>query len=120
MSRVSRLKQRSINRRNRSKPLMSKHPRLVVYRSLKNISAQIVNDLEGVTLASASTMDKNLQVDISNAKSKIEKSRVVGTALAEKAQKAKVSTVVFDRNGNPYHGRVKALAEAAREAGLKF
>lgn len=120
MSRLSKLRQRSLRRRNRSKPQSSVHPRLVVHRSLRNIGAQIINDLDGVTVASASTLDKSLQKDFRKAKSKVEKSKIVGAAIAEKAKKAKVKTVVFDRNGNPYHGRVKAFAEAAREAGLKF
>lgn len=92
-------------------------PRLSVFRSNKEIYAQIVNDVTGVTLASASSRDK----DISSAKgTKTEIATLVGKAVAEKALKAGVDTISFDRGGYLYHGRVKSLAEGAREAGLKF
>ena len=92
-------------------------PRLSVFRSNKEIYAQIVNDVTGVTLASASSRDK----DISSAKgTKTEIAALVGKAIAEKALKAGVDTISFDRGGYLYHGRVKSLAEGAREAGLKF
>lgn len=120
MSRDSRLKIKSIRRRNRSKPLLALRPRLVVHRSLNNISAQIIDDEKGTTLAAASSKDKDLQKEISKAGSKMDKSKLVGTALAKKASIAKIDKVVFDRNGYPYHGRVKALAEAVREEGLDF
>ena len=90
-------------------------PRLSVFRSNKEIYAQIVDDVAGVTLAAASSRDK----DVASA-SKTEAAASVGKAIAEKATKAGVETVSFDRNGYLYHGRVKVLAEAAREAGLKF
>jgi large subunit ribosomal protein L18 len=109
-----------IRRRNRSKPVHSLRPRLVVHRSLNNISAQIIDDIKGTTLASASSQDKDLQKEMSKAGSKVDKSKLVGTALGKKAAKAKIEKVVFDRNGYPYHGRVKALAEAVREEGLDF
>ncbi|MDR0950103.1 MAG: 50S ribosomal protein L18 [Candidatus Ancillula sp.] len=93
-------------------------PRLVVTRSLRNISAQVVDDVKGITLASASTLAK---VDKAAAKgSKTEQATAVGKLIAEKATKAGISEVVFDRGGNKYHGRVAALADAAREGGLKF
>ena len=92
-------------------------PRLSVFRSNKEIYAQIVNDVTGVTLAAASSRDK----DISSAKgTKSEIAALVGKAVAEKALKAGVDTISFDRGGYLYHGRVKSLAEGAREAGLKF
>ena len=92
-------------------------PRLSVFRSNKEIYAQIVNDVTGVTLASASSRDK----DISSAKgTKTEIAALVGKAIAGKALKAGVDTISFDRGGYLYHGRVKSLAEGAREAGLKF
>ena len=86
----------------------------------KNISAQVINDHDGKTLASASSLDKIIEKSVSKAKSKIEVSTLVGKTLAERAMKNKVKEVVFDRNGYPYHGRIKAVADAAREAGLKF
>ena len=110
-------------RRNRSKRqfnLDSDRPRLCVYRSNKNIEAQIIDDLKGITLVSASTVDKDLKEKINKAGSKIEQSQIVGKALAERATKKKISKVVFDRNGFSYHGRIKHLAEAAREGGLTF
>jgi large subunit ribosomal protein L18 len=110
-------------RRNRSKRDNRFHAdryRLVVNRSNKNISAQIIDDLKGATLASASTMDKDLQAKVEKISSKVEQSKLVGEHLATKAKKNKIEKVVFDRNGFPYHGRVKALAEGAREGGLNF
>lgn len=90
-------------------------PRLSVYRSNKEIYAQIVDDVNGVTLFSASSRDKEVK-----ANTKLEAATAVGKTVAEKAVKAGLETVAFDRNGYLYHGRVKVLAEAAREAGLKF
>ncbi|MEN8776649.1 MAG: 50S ribosomal protein L18 [Polaribacter sp.] len=90
-------------------------PRLSVYRSNKEIYAQIVDDVNGVTLASVSSRDKDIK-----ANSKSEAAAAVGKSIAEKATKAGLETIAFDRNGYLYHGRVKVLAEAAREAGLKF
>ena len=114
---------RNDRRRNRSKRNNIAHPsrpRLVVYRSNKHISAQVINDHDGNTLASASSLDKTIEKLVKKAKSKIDVSILVGKTLAERALKNKVIEVVFDRNGYPYHGRVKAVADAAREAGLKF
>lgn len=92
-------------------------PRLAVYRSNKEIYAQVVDDVTGKTLAAASSRDK----DISSAKgNKSELATLVGKSVAEKAIKAGISTIAFDRGGYLYHGRVKSLAEGAREAGLKF
>ncbi len=110
-------------RRNRSKRDNRFHPerfRLVINRSLKNISAQIIDDDRGETLAAASTLDKILQAKLKKASSKVEQSSIVGEHLALKAIDNKVDKVVFDRNGFPYHGRVKALAEGARKGGLNF
>ena len=90
-------------------------PRLSVYRSNKEIYAQLVDDVSGVTLASASSRNKEIK-----AGTKSEIATVVGKTIAELAIKAGVETVAFDRNGYLYHGRVKVLADAAREAGLKF
>ena len=92
-------------------------PRLNVFRSLKNISVQIIDDEKGVTLASASSLDKDANIKNGG---NIEASKLVGALIAKKAKKLKISKVVFDRGGYLYHGRVKALAEAARENGLNF
>lgn len=92
-------------------------PRLNVFKSNANISVQIIDDEKGVTLVSASSLDKSL--NIKNG-SNIEAAKLVGKSIAEKAKKAKIKKVVFDRGGYLYHGRVKALAEAARENGLEF
>jgi large subunit ribosomal protein L18 len=95
----------------------SDRPRLSVFRSNKQIYAQIIDDSKGVTLAAASSTDK----DIASKKvTKIEQAKLVGQLLAEKAKQAEIDTVVFDRGGYVYHGRVKSLAEGAREGGLKF
>ena len=93
---------------------------MVVYRSLKHIEVQIINDFEGATVTSVSSKDKDLSDLITKSKSKIDVSRIVGEALANKAKKNNIGPVVLDRNGYPYHGRVKAFAEAARSGGLKF
>ena len=94
----------------------AERPRLVVFRSNRGIEAQLVDDLEGKTLAAASW----LQLKKSFKGSKTEQAAEVGKLLAENAKKADLETVVFDRGGYLYHGRVKALADAAREGGLKF
>lgn len=91
-------------------------PRLNVYRSTKHIYAQLIDDVNGVTLASASSMDK----DFEGVGSNTEAARKVGTKIAERALAKNITEVVFDRGGYLYHGRVKELAEGAREGGLKF
>ena len=92
-------------------------PRLTVFRSAKHIYAQVVDDLSGTTLATSSTLTKELR---GNAGSKTDEAKGVGQALAKACLEKNVDKVVFDRNGYRYHGRLKALADAAREAGLKF
>ena len=92
-------------------------PRLSVYRSEKNIYAQIIDDVNAVTLVSASTLDKDLNLKVGGNK---EAAKLVGELIAKKALDKGITTVVFDRGGFIYQGKVKALAEAAREAGLKF
>ena len=92
-------------------------PRLSVYRSEKNIYAQIIDDVNSVTLVSASSLDKTVDVKVGGNK---EAAKLVGELIAKKALEKGISEVVFDRGGYVYHGRVQALAEAAREAGLKF
>jgi large subunit ribosomal protein L18 len=94
-------------------------PRLSVHRSSKHISAQVIDDVGGRTLAAASSTAKSLAGDLSG-KTKSERAAVVGREIARKALAAGVEAVVFDRGAARYHGRVKALAEAAREGGLKF
>ena len=94
----------------------AERPRLNVYRSLNNIYAQVIDDVKGVTLVSASSMDKGFEAYGGN----IEGAKAVGKAVAEKALAAGIKTVVFDRGGYVYHGRVAALAEGAREGGLEF
>ena len=92
-------------------------PRLVVTRSARHILVQVVDDVAGHTLASASTMEKDLRASGAD---KSDKSREVGKLIASRAKEAGISAVVFDRGGNRYHGRVAALAEGAREGGLEF
>jgi large subunit ribosomal protein L18 len=92
-------------------------PRFNVYRSNKQIHAQIIDDLSGKTLISASSLDKEIDAGKVN---KTEQATMVGKLIAEKAKKANIEKVVFDRNGYLYHGRVKSIAEAARKGGLKF
>lgn len=122
MSKFKKKAARFKRRRNRSKQQFASPDRLrlCVYRSIQNIEAQIIDDIKGVTLVSASTIDKQLKEIIQKAGSKSEQSKLVGQTLAERAKKKKIKHVVFDRNGFSYHGRIKALAEAAREGGLTF
>mgnify|MGYP000925853314 CR=1 FL=1 len=94
-------------------------PRLCVFRSLSNIYAQIIDDTTGNTLVSASTLDKEIKGEIKST-GNIEAAKAVGLLVGKKASSKGIDEVVFDRGGYIYHGRVKALAEAAREAGLKF
>ena len=94
-------------------------PRLNVNRSLKHIYVQVIDDVAGHTLVAASTLDENLAQDLEG-KTKKEQSTVIGKAIAQRAMDAGIKEVVFDRGGYLYHGRVKALADGAREAGLKF
>lgn len=97
----------------------AERPRLNVFRSLDHIYAQIIDDVAGKTIVSASTIDKSLRVDFAG-KTKREQATMVGKAIAERAKAAGVSTVLFDRGGYLYHGRIKALADGAREGGLEF
>ena len=95
----------------------SERPRLAVFRSLNHIYAQVIDDGSGKTLAAASTVEKELR---GSKQTKTEEAKVVGRLVAERAKTAGVEHVVFDRAGFRYHGRIKSLAEAAREAGLDF
>lgn len=118
-----------VNRKDRNAARLKRHqrvrknisgtaerPRLNVFRSLNNIYAQIIDDVKGVTLVSASSLDKEFESYGGN----IEAAKAVGKAVAEKAIAAGIKSVVFDRGGYLYHGRVAALAEGAREGGLEF
>ena len=92
-------------------------PRLSVYRSNSDIYVQLIDDATGTTLASASSKDKDVKAQKAN---KVDKSKLVGTTIAGKASSLGITTVIFDRGGYLYHGRVKAVAEGAREGGLQF
>jgi large subunit ribosomal protein L18 len=94
-------------------------PRLNVFKSLSGIYAQVIDDIEGNTLVSASTVDKDLRGKMKGMK-KIEQAKAIGKAVAERAKSKGISTVVFDRGGFRYVGRIKALADGAREGGLQF
>ncbi|NNC36659.1 MAG: 50S ribosomal protein L18 [Hyphomonadaceae bacterium] len=111
------MKNRAARVRRRLRKNNVGRPRLSVFRSSKNISVQIIDDLNGVTLASASTLEKKSGVKKG---SDTEAAVTIGKLIAERAKKAGIEEVVFDRGAYLFHGRVKALAESAREAGLKF
>lgn len=98
---------------------VSERPRLCVFKSVKHIYAQVINDTSGKTLLTVSTLSKDVRDKVSNG-GNIEAAKVVGESIGKKALAKNISMVVFDRGGYIYHGRVKALAEAAREAGLNF
>jgi len=112
-------RQRRKRRVRRSITGTADRPRLTVFRSNKNIYAQIVDDAAGRTLVSASSMDKALRAELPSGGNR-SAATAVGAALAERAQAAGVTKVVFDRSGYAFHGRVKELAEAARKGGLEF
>lgn len=97
----------------------AERPRLVVFRSLANVYAQLIDDVKGTTLVAASTLEKDLRKELPQGGNKAA-GRVVGKAIAERAKDKGITSVVFDRAGFQYHGVVKELADAAREAGLKF
>ncbi len=119
MSSAKQERRRKIRRRIRNKISgTSERPRMSVFRSNKHIFVQLIDDVNGKTLASASSLAKEISEKKDATKS--EKAALVGKAIAEKVKDAGISEVVFDRGGYLYHGRVKALADAARENGLKF
>lgn len=103
--------------RNSITPGTAERPRLTVFRSNKGIYAQLIDDAEGKTLVSASSREKGIA---DKNVPKVEQAKMVGQSIAEKAKAAGIEAVIFDRNGYLYHGRIKSLAEAAREGGLKF
>lgn len=118
-SRKQSLTRRSDRVRRQLKAVANGRPRLSVHRSSKNIYVQVIDDAAGVTLASASTLDAGLRGDLKTG-ADVSAAAAVGKLIAERASKAGVKDVVFDRGAFIYHGRIKALAEAAREGGLSF
>ena len=122
MLRIDKTRKRALRRKyhvRRKVFGMPDRPRLSVFRSNRHIYAQLIDDVAGVTLASANTMNKDLRRQISQSGNR-EAAKAVGTAIAKRALKVGIKCVRFDRNRNKYHGRVEALASAAREAGLVF
>ena len=117
MAKTSTIDRRRNRVRRAIKASANGRPRLSVFRSNQNIYAQVIDDVKGVTLAAASTLDKDLK---GKAGGNVDAAVAVGKMVAERATKAGVSEVVFDRGSYIYHGRVKALADAAREGGLSF
>ena len=114
---------RKDRRRNRSKKTSFAHPsrnRLVIHRSLNHFEAQVIDDFKGHTIFSASSKCKDLKPALKNIKNKTDLSIKVGEALASKAKEMKIKSVVLDRNGYPYHGRVKAFVESVRKNGLNL
>ncbi len=118
---LNRLEKRSIRQKRVRKKVRgtTERPRLCVYRSLNHFYVQVIDDVQGKTLVAASTLDKDLKGDLASTRDK-EAAKAVGKKVAQKSKAAGIEQVVFDRNGFLYHGRIKLLAEAAREAGLKF
>lgn len=108
---------RRLRVRNKLRAMSNGRPRLSVFRSSKNISVQLIDDVNSITLASASTLEKDLGFV---GKNNVEAAAKIGAAIAERAKAKGVEEVVFDRGGFLFHGKIKALADAAREGGLKF
>jgi large subunit ribosomal protein L18 len=98
----------------------AERPRLVVFKSLKHIYAQLVDDANQKTITGMSSLSKELLDEIKSSKNKLEVATIIGKSIGKKAQAMKIERVVFDRNGYLYHGRIKAVADGAREAGLKL
>lgn len=119
MAHMKTSERRKLRVRRELKERSGERPRLSVFRSHKNIYAQVIDDGRGATLAAASTLDPGLRAELKSRGDKAA-AAAVGRLLAERARAAGVEAVVFDRGGYLYHGRVKALADAAREGGLKF
>lgn len=119
MASLSHFERRKLRVRRKLRKVAEGRPRLSVHRSSKHIYAQIIDDERGVTLAAASTLDKDLRGSLKTGADK-SAAEVVGKAIAERGKAAGVNDVVFDRGAYLFHGRVKALADAAREGGLNF
>jgi len=107
-------------KRTKRRLKLGSHPRLVVYRSNVHIYAQVIDDNNSTTLAAVSSNDKKLNPTIAKTSGKIEMSKIVGASLGNELKNNKINQVIFDRNGYKYHGRVKALADSVREAGIKL
>ena len=118
IKRINWLKKRI--RTKKSLGILGKYPRLIVFRSNRNIYTQLIDDNHSKTLFSSSSIDKELIKNIKNSKNKIDISKEVGFNIAKKISKNKISKIIFDRNGYRYHGRVKAIADAIREKGINF
>lgn len=121
--RLSKIKLRAQRRKRRSKKRLfgtPQRPRLVVYKSLRQIYGQLVDDSEQRTITGISSLNRGVRAGLKPGMRKLEVARAVGGELARVAKERGIERVIFDRNGHPYQGRVKALAEAAREAGLRF
>ncbi|QYX57764.1 50S ribosomal protein L18 [Roseovarius sp. SCSIO 43702] len=116
-SKLQLFQKRRLRVRSKLRKVNSGRPRLSVHRSNKNLSVQLIDDVNGVTLASASTLEKDLGVV---GKNNVEAAKKVGSAIAERAKKAGVTEAQFDRGGFLFHGNIEALADAAREGGLKI
>lgn len=119
MAKINNFERRKQRVRYQIKQKASGRVRLSVFRSGRHIYAQLIDDSKGVTLAAASTAEKELRTGVKNGAT-IEAAKLVGAKIAARAKEAKVDNVVFDRGGYLFHGRIKALADAAREAGLAF
>lgn len=122
MDRITAKKKGRLNRKTRVRRSVAgttARPRLTVYRSLKHLYAQIIDDETGATLVSASSMGRDLRDELKK-KNTVDAAKSIGAAIAKKALARDIKKVVFDRNGYAYHGKVKAIADAAREAGLDF
>jgi large subunit ribosomal protein L18 len=125
MSSANQLKHKLVRRVRRKRHIRgsifgnAQKPRLSVFRSHKNISCQLIDDHRGLTLAAASSLGKDLRSQLGGAGGNCKAAAIVGTAIAEKVKALGITSVQFDRNGYRFHGRVKALVEAARKAGLK-
>ena len=117
---IQRNKQRRWNRCKKTSRFHANRLRLVVHRSLRHFEAQIIDDAKGLTLVSSSSRDKDFKNELKNVENKTEISSLVGKSIAFKAKKSKIGNLVFDRNGYPYHGRVRAFVDSARKNGLKL
>lgn len=120
-NKIKRMKRKRKKLRIKSKIMgTAERPRLAVFRSSKNIYAQLIDDVKNQTLTGISTRSPDLKKEVTKVKDKTSAAKLVGKSIAEKAKSLNIKTVVFDRSAYLYHGRVKALAEGARENGLKF
>lgn len=123
MPRVKRLTSRRKIRHRRVRKKVSgtsERPRMAVFKSLRHIYVQVIDDSRGHTVAAASSLESSIRSEVNGSEAKSEVSKLVGKLIAERAKESGVKTVVFDRGGFKYHGRTKALAEAARQGGLAF